>query len=355
MQWGTILRASPNLGLLVFISLLSLVLTNGSIELAVEKDLDLNRELKAVGLANLVAGLGSTMVGNQALPSTLLVHRLGAANRLTGVFKAVPCFMVLLLGPTFLNYFPKPILGSLLLFLGINLLWQWLYDAWFRLPLVDYLTILVMLVGINTTGFIPGIGIGVGMATAQFLVQCSRLETTSRVELAANPAMTELPEKPAPESQGDWLNRVDCVSLQGLLFFGTAKAMCQQLSDRILHPTPEGTPQPYLILDFAAVLTMDSSAAMGLSKLAKLAQKHDCTLVFCQLSDRFKDQLLKTQALDLTVNHLCTDRAAALQWCHEQLTFEATATPSQPATDELAAASHPSLETISLELTELSP
>jgi SulP family sulfate permease len=311
VQWGAIAQSSPILGLLVFVSLLSLVLTNGSIELAVEKDLDLNRELKAIGLANLVAGLGSTMAGNQALPSTLLVQRLGAANRLTGVFKALPCVLVLVLGPTFLGYFPKPILGSLLLFLGLDLLWQWLYGAWFRLPWVDYAIIWVTLVVINTSGFIPGIGLGFALAAGQFLVQCSRLETVT--------VSTE-DEDSLAEARGRSISPIDRVPLQGVLFFGNAKGLCQQLCDRILHRDPDYPPLQYLMLDFRQVMALDSSAAMNLGKVAKLAQKHHCTLVFCHLTAPCQRILHKSQTLALAGGHVLPNHAEAVSWCETQLT-----------------------------------
>lgn len=315
VQWWAIAQASPILGLLVFVSLLSLVLTNGSIELAVEKDLDLNRELKAIGLANLVAGLGSTMAGNQALPSTLLVHRLGAANRLTGVFKAILCGLVLVLGPTFLGYFPKPILGSLLLFLGLDLLWQWLYGAWFRLPWVDYGIIWVTLVVINTSGFIPGIGLGLALAAGQFLVQCSRLDTVDA---------GESPDDSALEADGEValagaISGIDAVRLQSVLFFGNAKGLCQGLCDRILHRDPDYPPLQYLILDFRQVMALDSSAAMGLGKVAKLAHKHDCTLVFCHLTESDQQLLHKSQTLALAGSPVLPNHSEAVSWCETQL------------------------------------
>lgn len=322
VQWGAIAQSIPILGLLVFVSLLSLVLTNGSIELAVEQDLDLNRELKAIGLANLVAGLGSTMAGNQALPSTLLVHRLGAANRLAGIFKALPCVLVLVLGPTFLSYFPKPILGSLLLFLGLDLLWQWLCGAWFRLPWADYLMIWVTLIVINTSGFIAGIGLGFALAAVQFLVQCSRLRTVVAAQV----------EDDASVEVVDPTVRVDTVQLQGLLFFGTAKGLCQQLCDRILHRDPESHPLQYLILDFQQVMAMDSSAAMSLGRVAKLAAKHDCTLVFCHLSKPCQQLLRKTQTLALAGSTVVPSYPEAMGWCETQC-HNAAATLSDPAED----------------------
>jgi SulP family sulfate permease len=347
VQWGAIAQSSPMLGLLVFVSLLSLVLTNGSIELAVEKDLDLNQELKAIGLANLVAGLGSTMAGNQALPSTLLAHRLGAANRLTGIFKALPCVLVLVLGPTFLDYFPKPILGSLLLFLGLDLLWQWLYGAWFKLPPVDYAIIWVTLIAINTAGFIPGIGLGLALAAAQFLVQCSRLNTVvemggikgqGKAGLESNliaeqhilgsmhPYSKDETAAIAPTVAVDALTNalsrnidaIDTVQLQGFLFFGTAKSLCQQLCDRILHRDPDSPPLQYLILNFQPVMGLDCSAAMSLKKVAKLAQKHGCTLVFCHLADPYERLLQKSQTLSLAGGHVLPNYPTAVSWCETQ-------------------------------------
>ncbi|MGB3311494.1 MAG: SulP family inorganic anion transporter [Nodosilinea sp.] len=356
VQWGAIAQSSHILALLVFVSLLSLVLTNGSIELAVEKDLDLNQELKAIGLANLVAGLGSTMAGNQALPSTLLAHRLGAANRLTGIFKALPCGLVLVLGPTFLDYFPKPILGSLLLFLGLDLLWQWLYGAWFKLPLVDYAIIWVTLIVINTAGFIPGIGLGFTLAAAQFLVQCSRLNTVvemggikgqRKADLASTPIADQRPlgsiqpysedetAAIAPAAVGGALTNalsrnigaIDTVQLQGFLFFGTAKGLCQQLGDRILHRDPDSPPLQYLILDFRQVIGLDCSAAMGLKKVAKLAQKHDCTLVFCHLAAPRMRLLQKSQTLALAGDNVLPDYSTAVSWCETQRQTVAVAPP----------------------------
>ncbi|MBE9140525.1 SulP family inorganic anion transporter [Nodosilinea sp. LEGE 07088] len=325
VQWGAIAQASPILGLLVFVSLLSLVLTNSSIELAVEKDLDLNQELKAIGLANLVAGLGSTMAGNQALPSTLLVHRLGAANRLAGVFKALPCLLVLVLGPTFLSYFPKPILGSLLLFLGLDLLGQWLYGAWFRLPWVDYAIIWATLVVINTSGFISGIGLGFALATAQFLMQCGRLDAVDAGESPDNPALEADGEAEKEAGRAGAISRIDTARLQSILFFGNAKGLCQGLCDRILHRDPDHPPLQYLILDCRQVIAMDSSAAMSLGKVAKLAQKHNCTLVFCHLTEPDQWLLYKTQTLALAGKNVLSNYSEAVSWCEAQ--WQTASTP----------------------------
>ncbi|MEB3210305.1 MAG: SulP family inorganic anion transporter, partial [Leptolyngbyaceae bacterium] len=300
VHWDVIGQHSSTLGLLVFVSLLSLVLTNGGIELALGRDLDLNQELRAIGIANVVAGLGSTMVGNQALPSTLLVHKMGADSRLTGIFKAVPCVVVLLLGPTFLAYFPKPILGSLLLFLGLDLLWQWLYKIWFRLGWFDYLTILITLVVINRIGFISGIGVGLGLTAIQFFYCCIQ---TNPIEFNAlandDEAQDEIRSNEVISKArfNDAHVTIDWVDLKGFLFFGNAAFLFQQLRSRILHPDAGKTPD-YLVLNFQAVLGLDASAVLSFNKLLKLASDKHLTVIFSQVPESLQHQLKRGQGIE---------------------------------------------------------
>ena len=311
VHWDVIVQHSSTLGLLVFVSLLSLVLTNGGIELALGRDLDLNRELRTIGIANFVAGLGSTMAGNQALPSTLLVHKMGAASRLTGLFKAVPCITVLCLGPAFLVYFPKPILGSLLLYLGLDLLWQWLYKIWFKLSWYDYLTIVVVLVAINWLGFIVGIGIGLGITALQFLYGCTQ---ASPIEPVGLTQQGDSDTKVTSDAVTAWLDQtqdnVDWIDLKGFLFFGNAATLFQQLRARILHP-PTGQTPDYLVLNFQSVLGLDASAVLSFSKLMKLANDQQLTLVFSQVAEPLQRQLSRGQGMDLESDYcmLCETQA----------------------------------------------
>lgn len=305
VHWQVIAQHSSILGLLVFVSLLSLVLTNGGIELALGRDVDLNQELRAVGIANLVAGLGSTMAGNQALPSTLLVYKMGAASRLTGLFKALPCIAVLLLGPSFLAYFPKPILGSLLLFLGLELLWQWLYKIWFRLAWDDYLIIVVTLVVINWVGFIVGIALGFGITALQFLYRCTQISPIEPMGCVAGSDAPPVMDANLLVSD-TWLDKtqgkIDWIDLRGFLFFGNAAVLFQQLRSRILHSSSGKTPD-YIVLNFQSVLGLDASAVLSFNKLLKLAHDKQLILVFSQVSQSLQQQLNRGQGIDLASDH----------------------------------------------------
>ncbi|MEC4805118.1 MAG: SulP family inorganic anion transporter [Jaaginema sp. PMC 1079.18] len=302
---------------LMFISLLSLVLTNNGIELAIEREIDLNRELQAVGLANLLAGLGSGMAGNQALPSTILVHKMGANHRLAGVFKMIPCGAVLILGPAFLSLFPKPILGALLLYLGIDLLFQWAYKSFFKLPLTDYGMAMAIAVAINVWGFLQGVVLGLAMAMLLFTIKYSRIEATKNEFSGVN--LRSSRERTAAEIQvlkarGE---QIYILQLHGFIFFGRAHSLLEQVRQRL--QTSQGSVPQFVILDFHLVSSLDSSAVLTLAKVQKLAKQRQVTVIWAGVGDELKPLLQQGEALDreAEVDKVFPDFNSSLAWCED--------------------------------------
>ncbi|MEO1128061.1 MAG: SulP family inorganic anion transporter, partial [Cyanobacteria bacterium J06639_16] len=199
VHWLTIAHQAGSILTVMFVCLLSLLLSNSGIELVIGRDLNLNRELKAIGLANLTSGLSSGMVGNQALPSTLLVHDIGANYRLTGLIAMLPAIAVLALGSSFLSYLPKAVLGSLILYLGLSLLWQWLYQAYFKLPLNDYLTIWIILIVIDAVGFLQGILVGFVITVVLFMYHYSQVDVAKQV-FSGDRSRSNVERSPAEEA-----------------------------------------------------------------------------------------------------------------------------------------------------------
>ncbi len=126
----------------------NILLTSSALELMADRDIDLNQELKAAGIANLASGLGGGMVGLQILPDTVLSYRMGGKSRLVGLLMAILYSAVLLLGHHLLSYFPKVVLGGLLILLGLSFLVEWIYDAWFKLPKLDYAIVVAIAIAL---------------------------------------------------------------------------------------------------------------------------------------------------------------------------------------------------------------
>ncbi|MBE9140526.1 SLC26A/SulP transporter family protein [Nodosilinea sp. LEGE 07088] len=351
IHWVAIAHQTGSLLTVMFVSLLSLLLSNSSIELVVGRDLNLSQEMKAVGWANLASGLGGGMAGNQALPSTLLVHDIGASYRLTGLMAILPAAAVLALGSSFLSYLPKALLGSLLLYLGLSLLWQWLYQAYFKLPLGDYLTVWVTLILIDAVGFLQGIAVGFVITVVLFMVNYSQVDVAKQV-FSGTTSHSNVERSPAEEALlAQKGSQIYALELQGFLFFGTANYLLNKVRDRTLAPTqtPQNTaadrptePLRYVVIDFRQVSGLDSSAVLTFNKILKLANKYDFTLVLTNLLPEFAEALERGQGLDLGRQRcqVFPDLDRGLEWCEGLILGQILCQLTQPDDSAPALVNH---------------
>jgi MFS superfamily sulfate permease-like transporter len=120
VHWLVIFAQVGNLFTIPLVCIVTLLLNATGIEVVVEQDIDLNRELQAAGIANIAAGCGGGIIGFQGLALSALSHKVGTNSRLVGFFMSVIAAIALLAGGSVLSYLPKMLLGGLLLFLGIS-------------------------------------------------------------------------------------------------------------------------------------------------------------------------------------------------------------------------------------------
>lgn len=133
MRWSAILGQAGNGATILAMSLVSLLMNAGALELTIRDEIELNRELTSAGLGNLVAGLGGGMPGYQDVALSALGYRMRTRSRLVGIVPAILRGGVLLFGASLVSYVLKPLLGSLLLFAGLAFLAEWTLDAWTKL------------------------------------------------------------------------------------------------------------------------------------------------------------------------------------------------------------------------------
>ncbi|MEO0409274.1 MAG: SulP family inorganic anion transporter [Cyanobacteria bacterium P01_A01_bin.135] len=343
VDWGAIAAQSGTMLTIAFVSLLSLLLSNSSIELVADQDMDLSREMQAVGIGNLASGLGGGMVGSQAMPSTLLAYDMGAPFRMTGLITTLPAIAVLVVGAAFLAYLPKALLGCLLLYLGLSLLLQWFYRAYFQLPLMDYLAVWVTVVVIDAVGFLQGVAAGFGLTVLTFMYQYSHVDVAKEEATGAGlrSNLDRTPEQQQRLATGG--EQIYLLELQGFLFFGTATYLMHKVSDRLQTATEaEAGPPPlrYVVLDFRQVVGLDSSAVLIFSKLLRQAHRQSFTLVFTNLSATLAAQLQRGDGFDEALDycHQFPDLDRGLEWCEQQLLGlgEVAAPPASPIQTQLS-------------------
>lgn len=334
VQWDIVGGQATGLLAIAVVGAITLLLNGSGIELATRQDLNLNRELKASGVSNLLAGLAGGIVGTHVLSLTILAHRLGVRRRLLGLLVAGIGALVLLAGGKVLSYFPNPVLGGLLLFLGLDFLVTWVYDAWFKLSKMDYLIVLLILAATNVIGFLEGVGVGILLAALLFIVTYSRVDVVkyalSGGERRSNVVRPRLYQE-LLHSKGQWLY---ILKLQGYIFFGTANSLLEQVRQRINGP--ETTPPHYILFDFSLVTGLDSSAALSFTKMLQLAQSHQIVLVFTGLSPHIHNCLAREISDEQFAAHWCVfpDLDHGIEWCEDQTiaVFESVGLAARPKT-----------------------
>jgi SulP family sulfate permease len=328
VDWAAIGSQLPNIGALILLSAVALLLNATGLEVVTKRDTSLDRELRSAGLANLVSGAVGGYVGYQQLSVSALGIRLGAGARLVGIFTSAICLLALTAGASFLELFPKMVVGGLLLFLGLEFLKEWVYDAFFRLPPIEYGVILFILIVIGTAGFLQGIAVGVVAAIILFVVAYSRIEVVRHEltgEYTSSRKTRNAIQRQLLSEEG---RRIYILRLQGFIFFGTADRLLNVVRDRLQQT--KGSPARYVLLDFRRVTGLDSTGMLSLQKLQEVVADQGGTLFIVEASEEICHQLEKGGLATGNSLRFCHHLDEAMEWCENEL-LERLGHPLDPA------------------------
>ena len=318
VDWSVLLAQLPTIIPIAMICAIGLLLNSSGTELLIKKDLDLNRELMVAGFGNLFAGMAGGLAGHQDISFSTLNHVMTGGKRMVGILVALMIAATLFVGTSAILYIPKFVFGAVLIYLGIELLMDWVYEAWFKFSRIDFLVVITILVILAVSGVLQGIIAGLILAVAMFAVSYSRVsvikfaftgrEFRSRVTRAPH-------ENQVLDTHGEQLY---ILKLEGFIFFGTANGIFEALRQRIKIPTNNDL--KYCLLDFSKVSGIDSTGMLSFNRMIQWSLEHNITLVFSGVEQSIKDQFLqeRTQAENLTMQFLPNlDRA--LEWCENEI------------------------------------
>jgi len=297
---------------------ITLLLNATGLELTSKQDIDINQELKAAGVANLVAGIGGGMVGYLSFNRSFLNLAAGATNRLSGIIAGLVCATFLFVGPQVISYLPKPVLGGLLFYIGLSSLKEWLYDARSKLPTIEYALIVLILLVIASSGFLQGVAAGLMIACLVFAFNYSRTPLIRKTAFGANrPSNFErsFQQHKLLRQEG---YQIYILVLQGYIFFGTANTFLNDVRDAILQSK---VAIHYLVLNCQLVSGLDSSAASSFTKLRHFAQEQAVQLVFTHLQPDVEKQLIQSGCIKVE-DGICQqfpDIDRGIEWCEDQI------------------------------------
>jgi SulP family sulfate permease len=299
------------------ISAIALLLNASGFELLVKQDVDLNHELVVSGLSNMIASILGGLVGFQSLSLSTLNHTI-SGRRLPGLLMALLLGLSVFIGASILPYVPKLVLGGLLSMLGLSLMIDWVYRAWFTFPKIDFAIILLILVSTALRGFLEGVAVGLIAMIILFVVNYSRTSVV-RHTLSGTTFQSRITRNHTQRATLDQFGeQLHILQLQGFIFFGTANTLFERVQKRCRQALTR-----FVILDFAHVSGMDSTGLLSFSKLLQIAQEREFILLLTGLPARIKEQFSKS-GFEWPSAHLLvfTDVDRGVEWCEEQLLAE---------------------------------
>lgn len=313
-DWHAILLQAGDIFAIVLISVIFLLLNISGLELLLRTDLDLNRELRAAGVANIVAALLGGAIGFRTLGMSTLSYRLGARGHATSLAISLISALVFLAGVSFLGFMPVPILGGLLVYLGLGFVQEWILQGRRKFSFGDYLVILIIVLVMSVAGVLMGLTVGILLMAASFLVNTSRLNIFRNVfdgsEATSNVTRSVYHRNVLREE----MVQTYILQLQGYLFFGTANKIVAQVQERLSQARLS-----FLIIDFKRVSSMDSSAVLSFTKVLFLAESKGFVVVMCNVRP---DIYATTQAGGLHMSDClksAPDLDRALEFCETSI------------------------------------
>lgn len=307
---------------LITVSAIGALVTAAAIELSTGNDADLDRELKAHGVANVLSGLVGGLVGCNAIVRSALNRQAGAASRLSGLIAGVLCLATYFLYPQLMGFIARPVMGATLMYLGLRLLLEWAWKSRNRLARTEYLVVIAILVLIMQFGFVIGLLVGLVASCITFAISYSRVSVIKNVFTAdehSSKVQRSAAEARILRERG---SRYSILRLRGYLFFGSIINLIEDIRQQIAtrRPTIRG-----LVLDFQYVTGMDTSSAYTFLKLRQTLDRFDIQALFCSMRPDIEEMLRREKCLTNDKRILVMeDMDHALEWCEQHILEEAS-------------------------------
>ena len=317
-DWDALFGHALPIIAVVAVAIVGLLLNLSGLEPMLETEIDMDGEVRTAGIANVLVGATGGLVGWHLIGDTALAKELGARGRTVPITVAVMAVGVFFLGADLVGMIPRIVAGGVLAALGISLLIHWAKATMPLLSSTDRWLSGGILAAIAILGVLPGVGLGVLVATAVFLTRYSRIDPARHVIDAAGRSNVD-----RSDAERQFLlsntGAVLAIELHGFLFFGSAMRLREMIEARGLHgPNADATTR-YLVIDLDRVTGLDSTAAAGLAGLAgRLAERGTIT-VWSSIDDEMAAEL-HINGVDLGPLHPDLDHAIA--WCENQLLAE---------------------------------
>ncbi len=327
IRWPTLAAHLPQIAAVAIVVQISNVVKISGVEVARRQAADLDSEFRYTGAGALAAAALGGIGASLSSAVTGALTKMGSRTRLSGILAACIAGALLLLKIDIFKAVPVPVLGGLVLYVGISLV----IDS-FRLPLLQRAWLdLIPALGIMAVclryGHIAGVVAGIILACVMFSYSYAKLGPVKRHVTGA--ALTSNVVR-AGEHAAILKREGDAIHIywvSGYLFFGSSDRLFEEIRRGIEKQHSPAV--SYVILDLTEATGADASAVMSLLKLKNFCAERAVQLVSCGLKDALRAKLAAGGASAEWARRLVfADRNDALAWCETDLLERREACPA---------------------------
>jgi high affinity sulfate transporter 1 len=245
---------------------------------------DPNQELVGLGVANLATGFFQGFSISSSSSRTPVAEAAGARTQLTSVVGALAIAVLLLAAPNLLQHLPSAALAAVVIASAIGLIEVADLKRIYRIQRWEFWLAIVCFVGVAVLGVIPGIGLAIAIAIAEFLWDGWRPHSAILGRAHGVKGYHDITRYPdARRIPGLVLFRWDAP-----LFFANAEFFKERVLDAVAKSP---TPVRWLVVTAEPVTSVDVTACDMVAELDEALQSQGIELCFAELKDPVKDKL----------------------------------------------------------------
>jgi high affinity sulfate transporter 1 len=245
---------------------------------------DPNQEMVGLGAANLATGFFQGFPISSSASRTPVAEAAGARTQLTSVVGALAIAILLLVAPNLLQHLPTAALAAVVIAAAIGLFEVTDLKRIYRIQQWEFWLSMVCFVGVAVLGVIPGIGLAIAIAIAEFLWDGWRPHSAVLGRAHGVKGYHDITRYPdARRIPGLVLFRWDAP-----LFFANAEFFKERVLDAVAKSP---TPVRWLVVAAEPVTSVDVSAGDTVGELDEALHAQGIEFCFAELKDPVKDKL----------------------------------------------------------------
>lgn len=315
-DWALFAACGPDAFAIVAVGMIANVVKLVSLESQRRCDVDLDREFRANGVAGLLTAVGGGLPASPIIAPTQALSDIAGPSRWSGVVSALVLGLALATHVDLLRYAPLPVLGGLIMAMGVAQMWRPLRTLFAQRDLGELAFVALVAVVCMAKGFAVGVAVGFVGACLIFAFnysrigvirrQATRASVSSRVEYAPD---LELYLAQAGRS-------IQLYWLSGYVFFGSADSFFKQARDA----ADANGELEYVVLDFSAAPGADSSALECFDKLRAHLERRGVVIVCSGMAPGLAARFERSGLIGGASPHRAVGTwEEALAWCESRV------------------------------------